>query len=156
LSAPEWLACGQSINLRVPESFKKIQKGGRKGSKIKKAAAPTPTMHKRSRKIARVMVKMRQAYCAAVSKSAKGNGGRFFSPRRAKRSVESSLAVHILSVFCLLLLAHAVNVIPRNLCVFGASEFGEAQAAPHEHLNIILLIGVINVHLYVVPSAIRS
>lgn len=74
-----------------------------------------------------------------------------FSPGGTQRSVKSSLAVHVLSVFCLLLLAHAIGVVSRHLCVLGASEFGESHASSDELFDVILPIVQIHIHIFHSP-----
>lgn len=70
------------------------------------------------------------------------------SPRGTQRSVKSSLAVHVLSVFCLLLLAHAIGIVSWHFCVLGASEFGESHASSDELFDVILPIVQIHIHIF--------
>lgn len=70
------------------------------------------------------------------------------SPGGTKRSIKSTLAVHVLSVFCLLLLAHAIGIVSGHLCVLCASEFGEPHASSDEFFDVILPIVQIHIHIF--------
>lgn len=81
------------------------------------------------------------------------------SSRGTERPVESTLAVHVLSVLNLLFLAHTVDVVPGNFGVLGGSESGEAHRLAHLCLHLILVcVGVIvQIHLvFIVIRRLRT
>lgn len=66
---------------------------------------------------------------------------------RAERSVKATWTVHVLSVLCLLLLSHAINVIARHFGVLGASKSGEPHTLAHQAFKVVVSDVDIHVHL---------
>lgn len=61
------------------------------------------------------------------------------SSRGTEWPVEAALAIHVLSVFDLLLLAHTIYVISGNFGVFGGSESAEAHRLAHLRFHLIFV-----------------
>lgn len=75
------------------------------------------------------------------------------SPRRAERPVETSCTVHVLSVDSLPLLPYSIDVVARNLGVFGAPKPRESHIPAHGFLNILLIVfREIQVHLVLITA----
>lgn len=59
--------------------------------------------------------------------------------RRTERSVESSDAIHVLSVLCLLFLPDSVDLISRNLGIVRGFERGKSHRLSQECVVIVLV-----------------
>jgi len=56
---------------------------------------------------------------------------------RTKRSVEPARPIHVLSILCLLLLPHAVDIVPGNLGVLGTPKSREPHSLQHRCFDIV-------------------
>jgi len=54
-----------------------------------------------------------------------------------KRSVEPARPIHVLSILCLLLLSHAIDIVTGNLGVLGTPEFGKTHGLQHSRFDIV-------------------
>lgn len=70
------------------------------------------------------------------------------SPRRTERPIETARAVHILAVLARLLFAHTVDIVSRDLGVFGRPEPGESHALSHHRLHLILVGVFLEIHVH--------
>lgn len=75
------------------------------------------------------------------------------SPRWTEWPIETACAVHVLAVLALLLLAHTVDIVPRNLGIFGGSESGKTHALSHHRFHLILVCVFLEVHFHFLRKA---
>lgn len=67
-----------------------------------------------------------------------------------ERPVESTDTVHVLSVFGLLLLPHAVDIVPGYFRVLSRSESREAHGFLHYSLHIVRVFNIAH-HISMIP-----
>jgi hypothetical protein len=67
---------------------------------------------------------------------------------RTERPVESSLTVHVLSVHCLLLFPHTVDVVSRHFGILRAPEFRKTHGLAHQCLHFIFFDRYIRLQLH--------
>lgn len=66
----------------------------------------------------------------------------------AKRSVEPARPIHVLSILCLLLLSHAIDIVPGNLGVLGTPKSGETHGLRHSCFDIVdAFVGPFHLHV---------
>ena len=70
---------------------------------------------------------------------------------RAQRPIEPSNTVHVLPILCLLLLAYAINIVPRYLCILRSPEPRKAHHLPHHRFfRVLLRLRAISINLHLV------
>lgn len=74
-----------------------------------------------------------------------------FDSTRAKRPIETSSTVHVLSVFRLLLLPNTIDIVARYLGVFRGSEFRESHAFAHQRIHIIFILST-RIHIHFIAG----